>query len=225
MERITDAWDGLDRRERTLAIVAVAVLLLVILAFVFLGGSEEPPVSAEAAANLDAAAIAEGDVPALVVSETGAKPLAAPVKTPEGVVGLTVSGGGGGGDAATSDPNDDPALREANELHEEESYSEGAYVPPVVSDAVKAAGRDIERVAKTYQECMEQANAANKDNRHCVNVALKYGVEISKGGLHRGISLTLSKQSSDGHTVTLTFTADGECRALDGSRSCDAWTT
>ena len=225
MERITDAWDGLDRRERTLAIVAVAVLLLVIIAFALLGGSEEPPVSAEAAANLDAAAIAEGDVPAMVVAETGAKPIAVPAgKAPEGVAGLAVSAGGDA-DASTFDPNDDPALREANENYHEDPYTEGAYVPPLVSDAVKAAGRDIERVAKTYQDCMQKAASANQDSRHCVNDALKYGVEISKGGLHRNGGLTLSKQSSDGHTVTLTFTVGGECRALDGGRSCDAWTT
>jgi hypothetical protein len=123
------------------------------------------------------------------------------------------------------DPKDDPALAEANKNYRPESYSEGAYVPPVVSEAVKAAGRDVERVAKTYKDCMAKAAAANADARHCVNDALKYGVVISKGGLHRGASLTLAKQSSDGHTVTLTFTDGGECRALDDSRSCIAWTT
>lgn len=225
MVRITDAWDGLERRERILAVVAVAVLGLVILAFALLGGSEEPPVSAEAAASLDAAALAEGDVPALVVSDAGPKPTPAPAAAPRGVAGLTVSGSGGGDAGGAIDPSDDPALAEANKHYVNEPYTEGAYVPPVVSDAVKAAGRDLERVAKVYRECMDAAAAANQDSRHCVSDSLRYGVEISSGGLHRGNSLTLSKQSSDGHTVTLTFTDDGECRALDGSRSCNAWTT
>jgi hypothetical protein len=227
MERITDAWDGLGRRERALAIVAVVVLLLVVIAFILFGGSEPTaPVDASTASVADAAARAEGEVPAMVVTEAGT-PLAAPTgSTAKGVAGLAVAGGGGGaGNDTGVGPGNDPLIAEADEHYVQEAYDEGAYKPPIVSEAVKAAGRDLERVAAEYQACMAKAHASNTDSRHCMNDTLKYGVGVAPGGLHRDDGLTLVKQSSDGHELQFTtFPAPKPaCRILDKGKSCNAW--
>lgn len=228
MGRISDAWDGLGKREQMLAVVAVAVLVLVVAAFLLFGGGD--PVAPVDASTSTSEAVPDPNEPkpeGLVIDDQSpltsvpGTTVAAMPEPGAGVAALSVTGGGEGdatGGAQTTPYNEGvPPVPEVVDPRR--------YTPPVVSDAIKAAGRDLERVGAAYTTCMEKAAAANADSRHCVNDALKYGVEISKGGLHRNGGLTLAKRSSDGHTVYLTFINGGECRSLDDGESCDAWTT
>ena len=222
MERITDAWDGLERREKILALVAVGVLVVVVLAFLLLGGKDPAPVDASTAA-----AETTPQPPGLVAADpstvTRADPATgSPAPTPpQGVAGLTVSSGGEVDSAVGPFIPDNTGAK-----YPDEQVDPRRYQPPVVSDAIRAAGRELERVAKAYHDCVEADKAAGRDSRHCLNETLKGGVYIDDGGLHNRGGMTFTKQSSDGHSVVYVLMQDGsDCRALDGGRSCDAWTS
>lgn len=221
MERITDAWDGLERREKVLALVAVGVLVVVVLAFILLGGKDPAPVdasttAAETTPKREGLVVGDPNTVARAEPTTGA-----PAPTPpQGVAGLTVSGSGETDVATTGFTPDNTGV-----TYPPEQIDERRYRPPVVSDAIKAAGRELERVAKKYYECWTKNRAAGKDLRPCLD-ALDNGVFIDDGGLQNRGGMTFTKLSSDGRKVVYTLMPGGyDCRALDDGDSCDAWTS
>lgn len=225
MERITDAWEGLERRQQALAGSVAASVVLLVLALLVVGRDEAAPV--DGSTTTAAAAASEPVVPptpGMIVSSNVPPDAAAAATGGGGVAPLTASEGGGGDVATDGEASD----AEARELHEEAARSWrdvdaelGVYQPPSVSGAAKAAGRDLERAARDYVECVEKAHKG--DIRHCPNV-LKYGVSITSTLHYDGRGVTLTKESTDGHRLDYTITPKGgKCRVLDLADSCSGW--
>lgn len=218
MGRITDAWGNLGRREQLLAAVAVAVVVLVTVSFLLLGGGEEAPINGgtvDLSAETGPVTPAPGTV--MVPSEPVAASVPGALTAGSGVVAVSSSGSGDSADGAAIGDWESEAARNYEDVPVRHSPT-----APVSSNAIKAAGRDLERVAASYIACMT-ANQG-KDTRRCVNV-LAYGVFI-KNGLHDdGRGITLTKTSSDGHRLDYTVMPGGSrCRALDEGEDCNAWT-
>jgi hypothetical protein len=216
MERITDAWDSLGRREKILAVVALGVLVVVILMFVLFGGGEPTGVDADAAASDAALQQQQQQPPGTVAANPGTTEGDAP-STPQGVAAISSSGGGGG------DPLPEGFVPDnAGVTYPDEHIDDRRYHEPVVSDAVKNAGRDLERVAHEYMDCIVKAHENHTDNRPCLQ--LSFGV-FTKTTPHNRGGMTFVKMSSDGHELEYTIMPPpGEdCRSMDNGESCDAW--
>lgn len=225
MDRITDAWKGLGRREQVLAVAALGVVFVVSMVLLFTGdGGEVVPVDGSDAAASAVPEPVDPSVAGETVGDAAAEEgVAASTSGGAGVAPLAVAGGGGG-DVATGGYDDLKALQaEADRNYVPDDVDDGVYVPPVVSDAVKAAGRDLEAVALEYRTCWVKAKAANADLRPCMRV-LKYGVYVATEPPRNG-GIALTKQSSDGHRLdyVLMPPPQDDCRVLDQGESCDAW--
>ena len=213
---IIDLWRNLARREQVLAgvVVLVAVIALVML---LMGGEETAPIDASTSAAQEP--ITERAVePApgtIVANKVPAQPIdAAPAAG--GVAPISGSGSGGGGDA-TSDIAEGIRLEQAQTWADVEAVDD---FPPF-SESVAAAGRDLERVAAEYRECV----TSRADIRPCVNV-IKFGIFIDSDWHQGGRGITLTKVSTDGHRLDYTIMGNAtDCRALDGKPSCTAWST
>ena len=217
---IIDYWRNLARREQLLAVAGVLVIVVVLVFLLLMGGEETVPIDASTSATQQP--ITERAVePApgtIVANKVPTQPVTPVPEAAGGVAPITSSGSSGGGGDATSED-----ISEGLRLEQLQTWADVEKVEdfPPFSDAVAAAGRDLERVAAEYRSCI----AGRKDIRACVNV-VRYGVYI-KDNLHAdGGGVTFNKQSSDGHTVAYTIMPDGtDCRAVDDEPSCTAWRT
>lgn len=215
---IIDFWRNLARREQVLAGIGVLVILVVLVFLLLMGGEEPPPIDAStSAAEQPITERAVEPAPGTIVAN---KVPTQPVATPSaatGVAPISSSSSEGGGDATAEDISEGVRLEKMQTWVDVEKVVD---FPPF-SEAVAAAGRDLERVAAEYQACV----AVKTDIRPCVNV-VKYGVYI-KNNLHAdGKGVTFNKQSSDGTSVAFTIMPGGvECRAVEDQPSCTAWKT
>ena len=219
LERLTDFWRNLGRREQALASACVVVLLLVIVFFVLSGGEETTPIDASTSGSQQALPEqAAPPPPGAIVADKPGVQAAVPAPAGGGVAGLNASGGAGGEGGVISG-----ARAIGADWEQDQEFAEAPKVIdfPPFSAAVASAGRDLERVAQEYKACV----ATRADIRPCVNV-IKYGIFIDSDWHASGKGVTLSKLSSDGHRLDFTIMPDGtDCRALDEKPSCTAWST
>lgn len=214
---IIDFWRNLARREQVLAGVVVLAAIIALLVLM-MGGDETAPIDASTSAA--AQPITERAVPpapgTIVANEVPTQPVATGAEGPGGVAPIASSGASEGGGDATEDTS------EGERLERSQTFAEAPAVVdfPPFSDAVAAAGRDLERVAAAYRECVSKKT----DNRSCVNV-VDFGVYIENNLHADGKGVTFNKQSSDGHTVVFTIMPNGDCRSVDDQPSCTAWNT
>ncbi|MCW2923868.1 MAG: hypothetical protein JWM98_1272 [Thermoleophilia bacterium] len=223
MDRITHAWSGLSRRERLLAGGVAGAVLLVLLVVLAMGRGPDPVVGATAGEAAPGPAPPVKAAPGtIVVNRTAAPPptSGAPAATGGGVAPLSVASDDstGAGTPSMADPEGARLEAQARTQWKDVPAEPARFVPPANSEAVKLAGRDLERVAKAYADCVRN----RPDTRPCMQV-IQYGVYTKDNVLDDGHGIVLMKQSSDGHTLRLAVTDAADCRMLDDGPSCDAW--
>lgn len=215
---IIDFWRNLARREQVLAGAGLLAIVIALLFLLLAGGDETVPIDASTTATQEP--ITERAVePAPGTIVANKVPIQPVTPTPQASGVAPISGSSsseGGGDATAEDISEGRRLEQMQTWVDVEKIVD---FPPFTA-SVAAAGRDLERAMADFLKC----SARGGDRRPCIE--FRYGVEMRGEWHSSGRGITLTKESSDGHVVEYTVTADGkDCRSVDDNPSCTAWHT